>query len=37
MLELVKFTPGDFIYKKGEISDKNLYFIKEGEVDIVDE
>ncbi|CAD8178590.1 unnamed protein product [Paramecium pentaurelia] len=37
MLELVKFTPGDYIYKKGEISDKNLYFIKEGEVDIVDE
>ncbi|CAK78550.1 unnamed protein product (macronuclear) [Paramecium tetraurelia] len=37
MLELVNYTPGDYIYKRGEISAKNLYFIKEGEVDIIDE
>ncbi|CAD8095084.1 unnamed protein product [Paramecium sonneborni] len=36
-LQLVKFTPGDIISKRGDISDKNLYYIKEGEVDIIDE
>ncbi|CAD8088587.1 unnamed protein product [Paramecium primaurelia] len=36
-LELVKYAPGDIIYKRGDISDKNLYFIIEGEVDIQDD
>ncbi|CAD8093346.1 unnamed protein product [Paramecium sonneborni] len=36
-LDLVKYAPGDIIYKKGDISDKNLYFIIEGEVDIQDD
>lgn len=36
-LELVKFTPGDVIHSKGDILDKNLYYILEGEVEIQDE
>ncbi|CAD8082199.1 unnamed protein product [Paramecium sonneborni] len=36
-LELVKYAPGDIIYKRGDIQDKNLYFIIEGEVDIQDD
>ncbi|CAD8100007.1 unnamed protein product [Paramecium sonneborni] len=36
-LQSIKFTPGDIIFKKGENYNNNLYFIKEGEVDIIDE
>ncbi|CAD8127668.1 unnamed protein product [Paramecium sonneborni] len=36
-LSLIKYSPGDFIYKKGDIMEKNLYFIKEGEIEIIEE
>ncbi|CAK69385.1 unnamed protein product (macronuclear) [Paramecium tetraurelia] len=36
-LQLIKYSPGDFIYKRGDIMEKNLYFIKEGEIEIVEE
>ncbi|CAD8113127.1 unnamed protein product [Paramecium sonneborni] len=36
-LQLVKYSPGDFIYKRGDIMEKNLYFIKEGEIEIIEE
>ncbi|CAK62535.1 unnamed protein product (macronuclear) [Paramecium tetraurelia] len=33
----VKFTPKDIIYHREDIKDKNLYFISEGEVQILEE
>ncbi|CAD8069519.1 unnamed protein product [Paramecium sonneborni] len=36
-LTQVKFTPKDIIYHRDDIKDKNLYFISEGEVQILEE
>ncbi|CAD8051799.1 unnamed protein product [Paramecium primaurelia] len=33
----VKFTPKDIIYHREDVKDKNLYFISEGEVQILEE
>ncbi|CAD8054958.1 unnamed protein product [Paramecium primaurelia] len=33
----IKFTPKDIIYHRDDIKDKNLYFISEGEVQILEE
>ncbi|CAD8153971.1 unnamed protein product [Paramecium octaurelia] len=33
----MKFTPNDYIYHRNDYKDKYLYFIKEGEVQIVEE
>ncbi|CAD8071613.1 unnamed protein product [Paramecium sonneborni] len=35
-LELIQFLPGDVIYKQGDINEDNLYFIQNGEVNLIE-
>ncbi|CAD8065552.1 unnamed protein product [Paramecium sonneborni] len=35
-LELIQFLPGDIIYKQGDSHEDNLYFIQNGEVNLIE-
>ncbi|CAD8049826.1 unnamed protein product [Paramecium sonneborni] len=36
-LKFIKLTPNDFVYHRGESDDQNLYYIDEGQIDLIEE